>query len=214
MIKRLEWNRKTASGFAVAAALIIVLTVALSPREIRIAENTMLDPVAWTFQRPSENTIIDDLLESPYSQGGLQATFHLWLSQYIEGVSDESDFLLVTLRINATVNNANGFIERVHIVAYKDQESQVDWQEGDFYLQNLSLVASVDGYLKSTQAYIKLAGVNHTSSISASMRASWDLLTPNAKSHQIEIACEIIYYNGTAYNKIVQPFQLNMIGSG
>lgn len=213
-MKKLEWNRKTASGFAVAAALIIVLTVALSSREIRIAENTMLDPVAWTFQRPDKLTIINNTLESSYSYSGLQAAFHMWLSQYIEGVSDEYDFLFVTLRINATVNNANGFIERVHIVAYKDQESQVSWQEEDFYLQNLSLVASVDGYLKSTQAYIKLAGMNHTSSIYFSTSALWKLLTPNTESHQIEIAYEIIYYNGTAYNKIVQPFQLNMIGSG
>jgi len=28
----------------------------------------------------------------------------------------------------------------------------------------------------------------------------------------LEIAYEIVYYNGTAYNKIVQPFQLNIVG--
>ena len=50
MIKRLEWNKKTAAVFAVVAALTIVLVVALNPREITIAENTTLDPVEWTFQ--------------------------------------------------------------------------------------------------------------------------------------------------------------------
>lgn len=55
MIKRLEWNKKTASAFAVAAALTIVLVVALNPREITIAESTMLEPIVWTFQRPNDS---------------------------------------------------------------------------------------------------------------------------------------------------------------
>jgi len=212
MIKRLEWNKKTASGFTVAAALIIVLVVALNPREIIIAENKTLEPVVWTFQRPSQLTIIDNRLESSYSSGGLSATFHIWLSQYVEGVSDEHDFLWVTLRINATVDNADGFIERVYMVVRKDQGSMADWLETGCELENLSLVASVDGYRWAKEAYVKLAGVNHTSSIYAETTTFWKLLTANTQSHQLEVAFEITYYNGTAYNKVVQPFQLDIIG--
>jgi hypothetical protein len=66
MIKGLEWNKKTAAVFAVAVALTIVLVVALNPREITIAENTTLDPVEWTFQRPDANqhVIIEDRLSA------------------------------------------------------------------------------------------------------------------------------------------------------
>lgn len=216
MIKRLEWNKKTASAFVVTAALIIVLVVALNPREITIAENITLDPVEWTFQRPHPNQymIIGDRLEPSYSNDELSATFLMWLSDYLPRVGSLNyDALWVRLDINATATNPNGFIESVHIAAYKDQESKVGWQETDLYLENLSLVAQADGYRWDTQAYIKLAGVNHTSRVYATTTTLWKLLTPNTQSHQLEVAYEITYYNGTAYNKVVQPFQLNIVGS-
>jgi len=215
MIKRLEWNRKTASVFAVAAALIIVLVVALNPREITIKENRTLDPVVWTFQRPDANqhVIIEDKLKPSYSNDGLSATFYMWLSDYIPRAGSLNyDTLRVRLDINATTSNPDSFIESVHVVAQKDQTSEVGWQETDLYLENLSLVASADGYRWDTQAYIKLADVNHTSRVYATTTTFWKLLTPNTQSHQMEIAFEIVYYNGTAYNRVVQPFKLNIVG--
>jgi hypothetical protein len=78
-------------------------------------------------------------------------------------------------------------------VAEKDQQSTVDWEEASFDFENLSLVARADGYMWDTQAYIKLAGANHTSSVHARTITCWDLLTPNTQSHQLEIAYEITY---------------------
>lgn len=211
MIKRLEWNKRTALGFVVAA-LTIVLMVALTPREMRIAESKMLEPVAWTFRRPSQSTIINNTLESAYSHDGLQATFHVWLSQYIEGVSDQPDHLFVRLKIDGTTTNINGYVEKVNMLANKDQASTVDWLETELYFENLSLVALVHGYLKDKQCYIELAGVNHAHSIHARAEIKWVFLTPNTQTHQLEVVFEITYYNGTAYNKVVQPFQLNITG--
>jgi len=217
MIKRLNWNNKTASAFAVTTVLIIVLVVALNPREITITKNTTLDPVVWTLQRPDANqhVIIEDKLESIYSSDGLSAAFYMWLLEYVPRVGSlDYDFLWVRLDISTTTTNPNGFIESVYVVVYKDQESQVGWQEDDLYLENLSLVASVDGYWWAKEAYVKLADVNQTSSVYAETTALWKLLTPNTQSHQLEVAFEITYYNGTAYNKTVQPFQLNIVGRG
>jgi len=199
----------------VAAALTIVLVVALNPREITIAENMTLDPVEWTFQRPHPNqyVIIDDRLEPSYSNDGLSATFLMWVSDYLPRVGSLNyDYLRMSMAINATVGNAGGFIESVHVVFLKDQTSEVDWLETQFDFENLSLAARADGYRMDTQAYIKLVGVNHTGSVRAKAIVRWNLLTPNTQSHQLEIAYEITYYNGTAYNKVVQPFQLNIVG--
>jgi hypothetical protein len=217
-MRKVEWNRKTVSVVLLAVVLPISLAVALqlTDKGIVIAENTTLDPVVWTFQRPNPNqyVIIGDRLEPSYSSGELSATFLMWLSDYLPRVGSLNyDTLRVRLEINATTTSPNGFVESVHVVAHKDQESKVSWQEDDLYLKNLSLVASADGYRLSTQAYIKLAGVNRTSSVYADTTAFWKLLTPNTQSHQMEIAYEITYYNGTAYNRVVQPFQLNIIGA-
>lgn len=211
MIKGLEWNKKTAAVFAVAVALTIVLVVALNPREITIAENTTLDPVEWTFQRPSDSVIILDKLDATYADG-VSANMYLLIIRYLSRVSDLPDHLCVSMAINATTGNPNSFIESVNIVAYKDQQSQVDWLETELHLWNLSLVAQVDGYKWKTQAYIKLGDVNHTSNVRFKEEAYWWLPTPNTQSHQLEVAYEIVYYNGTAYNKVVQPFKLNIVG--
>ena len=215
MIKRLEWNKKTASVFAVAAVLTIVLVVALNLREITIAENMTLDPIVWTFQRPNESVIILDKLNATYT-GDLSANMYV-LILYYENESrfvGGCDYLRMSMAINATTSNPDGFIESVNIVAQKDQQSTVDWLGTQFEFENLSLAARAVGYRWETQAYIKLAGVNHTSSVRAKALVLWDLRTLNTQSHQLEIAYEITYYNGTAYNKLVQPFQLNIVGRG
>jgi len=214
-LKRLEWNRKTASAFAVAAALTIMLMFTLSPKEITITENITRDPIVWTFQRSNESVYINENLNAPpYVGDGLSANTYVTIGIYHENdpAYDGNDHLSILMVINATTSNPDGYIESVHVVAQKDQTSIVSWLNTQLYLENLSLAARADGYGKSRQAYIKLAGVNHTNSVHARATAEWSLLTPNTQSHQLEIAFEITYYNGTAYNRIVQPFQLNIIG--
>jgi len=216
MIKRLEWNRKTASAFAVAAALTIILAFALSPREITIAENITRKPIVWTFQRPNESVVVLDKLDATYTGDGLSANMYVTIGVYHENdlAYNGDDYLSMLTVINVTTSNLDGYIESVQVAAHKDQESKVDWQETSFKLENLSLAAREDGYSRSTQAYIKLAGVNRTRNARAKASVIWSLLTPNTQSHQLEVAFEITYYNGTAYNRIVQPFQLNIAGRG
>jgi len=215
MIKRLEWNKKTAALVLGVVFTFSIVTVFLSGRGITIAENTTLDPVEWTFQRPSESVIILDKLDAAYTGDGLSANMYILMIRYLNtSFIGGKDHFIISMAINATISNSNGFIESVHVVAYKDKESTVDWQETDLYLENLSLAARADGYRMDTQTYIKLAGVNHTSNVHATTITFWYLLTPNTQSHQLEVAYEITYYNGTAYNRVVQPFQLNIVGRG
>jgi len=217
MIKRLEWNKKTAALVLGVVFAFSIVTVLVSRRGITIAENTMLKPVVWTFERPNESVqfvYIDEKLNAPYVGDGLSANMYVTIGIYHENALAYGgcDHLSMLMAINATVGNAGGYIESVHVVAYKDKESTVEWLEVTFDFENLSLVASTDGYMWDTQAYIKLADVNHTGSVHAEATAEWSLLTPNTQSHQLEVAYEIVYYNGTAYNRVVQPFQLNIVG--
>jgi hypothetical protein len=219
-MRKVEWNRKTVSVVLLAVVLPISLVVALqlTDRGIVIAENTMLDPVVWTFQRPNESVqfvYIDEKLNAPYVGDGLSANMYVMIGIYHENALAYGgcDHLSMLMAINATVGNAGGFIESVHVVAQKDQTSEVAWLGTLFDFENLSLADRADGYRRNTYAYIKLASVNHTSSVHAEATVEWNLLTPNTQSHQLEVAYEITYYNGTAYNRVVQPFQLNIIGA-
>lgn len=222
MIKRLEWNKKTASVFAVAAALTIVLVVALNPKEITIAENTTLDPVVWTFQRPANGSVqfvyIDEKLNTAYLSDGLSAMFRIIIGIYCENSTarNGADYVTMGIRINSTATNPNGFIESVYVVFHRDsQPSLVDWIETYFYYENLSLSGFSSGWTSQQayeKAYVELAGANHPDRTYFKATTEWSLLTPNSQSHQIEVAYEITYYNGTAYKKIIQPFQLRIVG--
>ncbi|MDH5268227.1 MAG: hypothetical protein OEW62_11215 [Candidatus Bathyarchaeota archaeon] len=218
MIKRLEWNKKTATLVLGVVFTFSIVTVFLSGRGITIAENTTLDPVEWTFQRPNESVqfvYINDKLNATYVGDGLSANMYVTIGIYHENDSayDGDDHLSMLTVINVTTSNPDGYIESVYVVVQKDNESALGWVRLQLQLENLSLVDSADAARWRTKAYIKLAGVNRTGSVHAGATAEWSLITPNTQSHQLEIAFEIVYYNGTAYNKVVQPFQLNIVGS-
>jgi len=219
MVKRLEWNRKTAT-FVTAVTLTIVLLVVFAPREAKIAEDKTLELITWSFQRPDaqrqdQHIIINKRLESSYSDGGLSVTFRVEICDYISRAATiPYDELRIAFDLNATVNNiAGGFISSIQVVAHKDKQTTIDWQETDIYVQNLSVADIEHGNLESQRAYIKFEGKNNPQSVYAKTHALWDFLTPNSESHQLKIMIEIIYYDGIAYKKVVQPFQLNIIGS-
>jgi hypothetical protein len=217
MVKMLKWNKKTASAFAVASALIMVMAIMLKPKEIMLAENTTLKPIIWTFQRPNTDVYIDKKLSASFiGGGGLSASMCVAIGIYHKNDSayDGHDHLSMLMVANVTISNPDGWVDSVYIMVQKDQKSKVDWIETWLYFENLSLVTFADGYMRSTQAYIKLAGMNHAHIVYVEAPTELSLLTPNTESHQFEVAYEIFYYNGTAYNKLVQPFQLNLIGSG
>jgi hypothetical protein len=216
-MRKVEWNRKTVSVVLLAVVLPISLVVVLqlTDRGIVIAENTTLDPVEWTFQRPNEPVDILDKLNTTYASDGFSADMYVLIIRYENNSMfiGDYDYLRISIAINAATSNPNSYIESVYVVVQKDNESALGWVRLQLHLENLSLVASADAARWRTKAYIKLAGANHTGSVYTKATAEWSLITSNTQSHQMETAYEIVYYNGTAYNKVVQPFQLNIIGA-
>ncbi|MEM3704359.1 MAG: hypothetical protein QXX59_00335 [Candidatus Bathyarchaeia archaeon] len=214
-MKRLEWDKKVSFGFIGAVLLIILLILALNTKEIKIAENTTLKPITWTFQRPSTSVYIDNRLNASYIDDELLANMTIIFGIYHENDSayNGNDHLSMALVIDAMAKYP-GHIENIYILFQKDFLSKVCWMRTYFKLENLSLEALEDGHEWKTQAYIKLKSINQKNNIHAESAVEWSLLTVNTQSHRLDITFEMIYYNGTAYNKVVQPFQLNMVGTG
>ncbi|MEA2089605.1 MAG: hypothetical protein U9O89_02450 [Thermoproteota archaeon] len=212
-MRKVEWNRKTISVVLLAVVLPVSLTVAfqLFGRGTKIAENTTLEPVQWSFQRPNQYVSIGDLLNASYADDGLSATFHMILADYLPRVGSlHYDTVRIRIKTNATTD-LNGYIESVNVLFQEERSaSRVSLQETDFDFQNLSLVDKAEGI---NGASMRLDGVNNPSKVALSAVALWKLLTLNTQSHQMEVAYEIVYYNGTAYNRVVQPFQLNILGA-
>jgi hypothetical protein len=184
---------------------------------VTISETTTLEAVKWDFKRPDQSVKIGDRLEVLYTNAGLSANIYVLMEHYHEsGAPDDNDYLRMVTAINLIATNQSFFIESVHVGFSKDsQSSLVDWLRTYFSFENLSLLGVSDGWTfeeRYKEAYVELAGVNHANSIYFGATAEWSLPTPNTQSHQMEVAYEITYYNGTAYNKVVQLFQLKIVG--
>lgn len=178
---------------------------------ITIVKSSALDPVVWTFQRPNQTVTIDEKLNVTRVEDGLLTIELVHIGSYVPILGRNGwCFVTLGLKMNGTATRPNMFINNVNIYFFlgKASMSSVDMLETEFDFKNLSLVEKVEGFKKNTS--IKLNGVGHPSSVYTKTAALWNLYTPNEQDQQMEITYEAIYYNGTAFNKMVQPFQLNI----
>jgi hypothetical protein len=76
--------------------------------------------------------------------------------------------------------------------------------------ENLSLTGhswSPEG----TKAYISFEGTGQPRSAYLSAWDYWILISSFDQTHRLEVAYELTHYNGTAYSKVIQPFQIRVV---
>lgn len=215
-LRKRKWISLTLLSIVVPVTLLATFRLTgILQGPLKISETEILEPVKWEFERPNQTVPIVDRLEASYSSDGLSAILGLTIAIYIENTTIIlHDDILMALVINSTTTSKNGFIDDVYVAFSGDsQKSKVELLETDFDFKNFSLIEKVEGMTRRDElkAFIRLAGVNHTSNAYGRVIAVWELMSPNNQTHELEIIYEIIYYNGTAYKKIVQPFQLKIL---
>jgi len=186
-----------------------------------ISETITLEAVKWEFERPQpdQSIAIFDNLNVTYVGNGASVTFSLELRQYLNGSMSwipPGDWVDMKIVINATVTNHHGFVNDVFIVFQNDsQPSTAAWLRTFFSFENLSLsdVKEERNPEAFTKGYVRLTGTSRPGQIHFSTVAHWFLLDASSdRAHQIVAVYELIYYNGTAYKKVIQPFQLRFVG--
>lgn len=214
-LSKRKWVSLTLLSIVVPMSLLATFRLTgILQEPMTISETIMLDAVQWEFERPDHYVYLDDKLEALYINDELSATLRVVMGTYTDNAVAYSgaDVVTMGIEINSATINPKGFIERVHVVLRKDYKTSIDWINTNLDFKNLSLVNLAEGYERSTRAYIGLAGVNHTRSVYLWATGTWILLTSKDQTHQMEVVYELTYYNGTAYKKIIQPFQLKIIG--
>jgi hypothetical protein len=181
-------------------------------------EITTLDAVKWSCPRPNDSLDLGDQVGARYSGNGVSVDMRIFMMLYSEShTQDDDDYLRMLTVVNSTVTNPDGFIESVYVVFHKDlQPSFMGWIQNYLDFSNLSLVGLTSGWTSEQgfkEAYVRLAGDNHPIGVSFEGIAEWSLLTPNTQTHRIVATCEIIYYDGIVQRKIIQPFQLEILGT-
>ena len=195
-------------AFPVSLLAIFRLTGVLH-EPVMVSETTTLETIKWEFERPGYGVNIWERIETAYDDG-LSMAQSVFVGDYHDGASryGSSDYVLLTTNVTATVRD--GYIESVHWVFREDCENaRINFfEEHQFFrLENLSIVDLKDW---SKQVFVNLSGVNRPTSVYFWAPVDWVLQSPGNQTHRMEIISEVTYFNGTAYRKVVQPFQLKI----
>jgi len=181
-----------------------------------IAETKTLETVEWEFQRPDNYLAILKTLRVPFVQNGLSATFNLIINHYDPNtLSINFDEVSITIMMNFTVTHPHAFIRSVNVAFSMDNHSRLGMlvtRDITRSAENLSLTGHSWSH-EGTKAYISFEGIGQPRSAYLSTWDYWILISSFDQIHQLEVAYELIYNNGTAYKKLVQPFQLNLLGA-
>jgi len=113
---------------------------------------------------------------------------------------------------------SNWFVNNINLTFREDYEnSEVrffevqTWPKFYAHVENLSIVNYTHHLrLGGLKAFMSLEGINRPKSVHFDGIVHWILRSPQNKTHSMEIATELVYHNGTAYKKVVQPFQLKI----
>lgn len=174
-----------------------------------ITETITLDAVKWEISRPTGDIVhIDHELNTSYLTDSISVEMCLVIGVYHNNdpAYDYHDHMSLRPEINAITLSPNGFIRSVNILFGIDcQPSFISWIE--FRCENLSLTSS-SGY----KAWVKSIGISNPTQINFSATAEWSILTSNSLTHQVEIAYGIVYFDGSTYKEIIQPFNLKLVG--
>jgi hypothetical protein len=179
-------------------------------------ESIVMETKELEFERPTESISINDQLNSTCLSDGLSSIFCVVVGTYGENQTAYlgSDYLTMAIRMNSTVANTNAFIRSFSVVLHKDSTlSQIDWLNTHVNPANLSVTSIANSGSGSTDAYIRLAGVNNPREVHFSSTVVWSFSTPNEQTQSLGITYELTYGNGIAYAKIVQAFRLVVVGS-
>ena len=207
-------NRLSGNKLVLLAILGIILLLGLLAtyilQELAEPQAVTLEVLTGQFKRSNQTVYPKIVLESPYCNGEISATLRFMMGTYVHGVWE--DYAVMEMTTNLTVTTPNGFVESIYIMLHKDNQSRIDWVSTLFDFENLSLHSVQSGFLRVNEAYLELMGLDQPSDVRARAPAIWWLSTPSTHSHQLETTFEFTYFNGTVHKKVIQPFQLRLIG--
>jgi len=214
-----KWISLTLLSIVVPVALLTTFKITGVLREpATIAETKTLEPVEWEIERPSSTIDIDDTVKNLHNDGNVLIDSAVFIGHYVNHFSDYGSSDFVNLLVNVTATLQAGFISSVNITFWEDYENseaeffEVNaWPKFYSHVENLSIIDYAHHlWGKGLKAFMELAEVNRPKSVDFGGIVHWILGSPQNHTNQMEVDVELVYFNGTAYKKTVQPFLLEI----
>lgn len=215
-------NWKTALLLSVILPISLLTSFKLSGilhEPLTIAETTVLDAANGDFERPYGTAIMNETVKASYSQERISANFSICLTNFMSIFSLYEDSDVVCILTNVTAVLEQGFVNNINITFFEEyQYSQIWFHEPQNWpsvyddYENLTFIDYTHALQqKSLKAFMEFAGTSRPKSVHLSVRGIyWVLRTQKNTAHKLNINMELTYFNGTAYKKVIQPFQIQI----
>lgn len=152
-----------------------------------------------------EPITINESVCSVYTNNDIAVKQKVFIAEYVPRFLDDP-YLDLAMEIDLTVTNKDEFIHYVYLTFQDPKPREVILLPTMLNPINLTIV---DVRYGGVECYINLASVDYAREAYFSIQLfHWFLRTPSTQNSIIRIMVEITYFNGTAYNRLIQPFEL------
>jgi hypothetical protein len=201
----------------------------VSPGPPTVSLTTKLNLASWTTERPDGDCAILENVTASY-KSDITLTPSIFVVGYEPSVL-AADQGAVLFFVNVTGTLSLGFVYSVNITLSENYNNSAvwfwgvaDWPAGyASQVKNLSIFSfashvknlSIFSYAHLLQgsglkAFITLASTGEPKNVYFDGAIYWFLDSPYSQTHSMEVDMDVIYYNGTTYKKVIQPFLLKI----
>lgn len=178
-----------------------------------------LDPVKWELERPYGSLNLDSNYKAVNVFSDKEISMYLEATprNYDEDDSWAGGADVLSHRVLANISMTSGFLRNLNIISTeKAQLVKVSFPSSYGYSgarkENLWIDSSAsvtdDWWLLqgNTRAFMNMTGLNKPHSVLLDERLDCWLLGTQNQTHEMQLTFEIIYFNGTVYKRLMQPF--------
>jgi hypothetical protein len=167
-------------------------------------ETVTIKPVSWEFAHPSRYIDISQWQNASFADDVCSLAFATIIGDYEPMDSFGTLQFLTNVYISGKSPN---FYVKTASVSFANLTGTlgVEIEPPQISFKNLSLAS-----LKTD--YVRLAGNSSTKSAYFSALTEWDLNAPANYTCQATMVVEVVYFNGTMFRRILQPFNLVLSG--
>jgi phosphatidylglycerophosphate synthase len=171
------------------------------------------ETVKWSMQRPAETIFeIGESIENSYADNVTLITFEFIAYSYKEasGVFFYNDVLMFIL--NATADLSQGYIRSVAVKFSPTDVHAISYLgEYPFFvrLSNLRMSVFRTKGTSEQKAYIEASAVDRPQFCSLkTVYDAWVFTDENNFDHQMSVALEVTYFNGTKWKEVKLPLEI------
>jgi hypothetical protein len=175
------------------------------------AETITMDPVTWTYVRPTEFKRIDTTVRNSYENDGVTIEFDVYLYDYIENSFWPFNVMMdrVEFTAYAEASATQGYFSSIVMKHQpRDSDAITLLDSNDYALETHNSTITRVGQTGTNASAAYLMAQSSSSSSSISTTNYWFFSDDNIEDHQVDLTLEISYIVGAKQLKIVLPLVL------